>query len=47
MLTTILIVAAFVLLLLAAVNIPSPHLNLGWMGLALWVLAELLRGYLR
>src|SRR6185437_8504724 len=40
MLGTILMVFAFVLLLLAAFNIPSPpRLNLGWLGMACWALA--------
>ncbi len=48
MLTTILLVAAFVLLVLAALNIPQPpRLSLGWLGLALWVLAELVSGYFK
>ncbi len=43
MLTLILMVFAFVLLLLAAFNIPSPpRLNLGWLGMALWALAIIL-----
>lgn len=43
MLTTILMVFAFVLLLLAAFNVPvPPRINLGWLGLACWALAILL-----
>jgi len=43
MLTLILMVFSFVLLLLAAFNIPSPpRLNLGWLGMALWALAVVL-----
>jgi len=45
MLGTILMVFAFVLLLLAAFNIPSPpRLNLGWLGMACWALAIVLGG---
>ena len=45
MLSTVILVFAFVLLVLAAFNIPSPpRLNLGWLGLALWCLAGLLGG---
>lgn len=43
---TILLVLAFVLFLLAAVNVPSPRVNLGWAGLAAWLAAELI-GVLR
>jgi hypothetical protein len=39
----ILLVAAFVLLLLAALNVPSSRVGLGWMGLACAVLSELLK----
>ena len=43
MLTLVLMVFAFVLLLLAAFNVPSPpRLNLGWLGMALWALAVVL-----
>lgn len=30
----ILLIAAFVLFVLAAVNVPSPKVNLGWAGMA-------------
>jgi len=43
MLGTILMVFAFVLLLLAAFNVPSPpRLSIGWLGLSFWCLALLL-----
>ena len=41
MLNLILLVAAFLCLLAAAVGVSHPRLNLGWFGLALWVLAIL------
>jgi hypothetical protein len=45
MLGTILMVFAFVLLALAAFNVPMPpHLNLGWAGMACWALAILIGG---
>ena len=45
MLTMILLVFAFVCLLLAAFNIPTPpRVNLGWLGLAFWVLSIILAG---
>jgi len=45
MLSTILMVFAFVLLVLAAFNIPCPpRLNLGWAGMACWALSILLSG---
>jgi hypothetical protein len=44
MLVTILLVFAFVLLVVAAFGIGLPRVNLGWLGLALWVLSILLRG---
>lgn len=45
MLATILLVFAFVLLVIAALGYtPRPSVNLGWLGLALWVLSILLRG---
>lgn len=34
MIPTILLVAAFVLFILAAINVPSPKVNLGWAGMA-------------
>jgi hypothetical protein len=43
MLGTILMVFALVLLILAALNVPSsPRINLGWAGLACYVAAVLL-----
>lgn len=42
MLTTILLVFAFVLLALAAAGVPSTRVNLTAAGLACWVLANLL-----
>jgi hypothetical protein len=39
--TLILQVAALVLLILAAVNVASARVSLGWAGLACWLLSEL------
>jgi hypothetical protein len=46
MVTTILMVFAFVLLLLEGVLSPRlyPNLHLGWVGMALWALAIILGG---
>ena len=45
MLSTILMVFAFVLLALAAFNVPCPpRFNLGWAGMAFWALSILLGG---
>ena len=45
MIGTILMVFAFVLLALAAFNVPaSPRINLGWAGMAAWALSILLTG---
>lgn len=44
MLTTILMVLAFGLLLLAAVGVPVPRVSLGWMGMSIWALAIILGG---
>lgn len=44
MLTTILMVFAFVLLLVQAFNPPVPRVSLGWIGLACWALAVILGG---
>lgn len=44
MLTTILLVFAFVCLVLAAFNVPQTRVNLGWLGLSFWVLSILLAG---
>jgi len=46
MLIAILIVAAFVLCLLAALNVPSsPRLNLGWAGVSCALLAYLIANW--
>lgn len=42
MLITILLVAAFVLFLLAALNVPSSRVSLGWAGAACAMLAFLI-----
>lgn len=44
MLGTILLVFAFVLLALAAFNVPSTRVSLGWAGLACWCLSLLIGG---
>lgn len=44
MLTTILMVFAFVLIVCAGVGVPSGRWALGWIGLACWALAVLLSG---
>ena len=44
MLNLILLVLAFVLLLLASFNVQPPRIQLGWLGLAFWVLAVLIGG---
>ena len=44
MLSTILMVFAFVLLVCAALGYSPPKPQLGWLGLALWVLAIILSG---
>ena len=41
MITTILLVFAFVFFVCAAFNINPPRCNLGWLGLAFWVLSLL------
>lgn len=42
---TFLVVLAFVFLVLAAVNCPSPsRLSFGWAGMALWMLTIVLGG---
>lgn len=41
MIGLILLIAAFVLFVLAALNVPSPKVSLGWAGLACWVAAEI------
>lgn len=46
MLSTILMVFAFVLLALAAFNVPCPpRFNLGWAGMACWCLSVVLAGF--
>jgi hypothetical protein len=47
MLTTILLVAAFVLFVLAACGVASGRINLIAAGLACWVAARLFGAYLR
>jgi hypothetical protein len=42
MITLILLVAAFVLFLLAAIGVPASRYNLVAFGLACWVLSEIL-----
>ena len=42
MFNLILIIAAFLCLLLAAINVSHPRVNFGWFGLALYVLAQLI-----
>lgn len=45
MISTILLVFAFVFFIIAAFWNPSPaRVNLGWLGLASWVLSALLAG---
>jgi len=39
----ILILVAVILLFLAALNINSSKVSLGWLGLALWCLSQLIR----
>jgi hypothetical protein len=41
MISTVLLIAAFILFVLAAVGVPSPRVNLVAAGLACWVLASL------
>lgn len=48
MLGTILLVFAFVLLALAALNVPSsPRVNLGWAGMAFWCLSLLIGNFIK
>jgi hypothetical protein len=42
----LLYVVAFVLLLIAAFGVAVPRISLGWLGLALWLLADKLLGAL-
>lgn len=39
---TVLILLAVILLVLAACNVPSSRIYLGWLGLAFWALAVLI-----
>jgi hypothetical protein len=39
--TLALLIAAFVLFVLAALNVASSRVTLGWAGLACWVLVEI------
>jgi hypothetical protein len=39
--TLALVIVAFILLLLAAFNVPSGPVSIGWLGLAFWVLSTL------
>lgn len=41
--TTVLLVCAFVLVLCEALGVPSTRVKLGWLGLALWLLAAFAR----
>jgi hypothetical protein len=43
----ILLVAAFILFVLAAISVPVPRVNLVAAGLACWVLAQLLGGLMK
>jgi hypothetical protein len=40
----LILAAAFLLLLAAAFQLPTRRVNLGWLGLAVWVLAILIVG---
>jgi hypothetical protein len=42
MLSLVLLIVALVLLILAAIGIPSSRYSLGWAGMAFWLLAELI-----
>lgn len=42
MLVTILLVLALVLVALEAFRVSTPYVSLGWLGLAVWILAQLL-----
>jgi hypothetical protein len=44
MIGTILLVAAFILTLLAAFNVGAPW-QLGWLGIACWILSIILGGH--
>ena len=45
--TLVLFIFAFVLLVLAALGVPSSRFHLGWAGMACWLTAEILLPYLR
>ncbi|MGF6792758.1 hypothetical protein [Paraburkholderia sp. 35.1] len=45
-LSTVLLVVALVLFVLAAISVPVPRINLVGAGLAFWVLAQLLGQFL-
>jgi hypothetical protein len=42
-LNVLLMILAFVCLLLAALGLVTPKVNLGWLGLAFWALSQILR----
>jgi hypothetical protein len=43
MLSTALLIVAFILFVLAALNVPTgPRVSIGWLGLAFWVLSLLI-----
>ena len=44
--STLVYIIAFVLLLVAALGVAVPRISLGWLGLALWLLADKLLGAL-
>ena len=37
----LLLILAFISFILAAIDVKAPRVNLGWLGLALWVLSVL------
>lgn len=39
----LLLALAFVCMLLAAFDVKAPRVHLGWLGLTLWILSELVR----
>jgi hypothetical protein len=44
MIATILLVLAFISAVLAAVGVDVPHVNCGWLAIALWILSVLVGG---
>ena len=44
MLVLILLIAGFICLILAAFSVAAPRVSLGWLGLALWLLAVIIAG---